>query len=242
MRKKKTLILASLSLLLTAGIVTAMILMAMHEPGFYRRAEVSPGKVRKEMSGAFVGQFAKLLNYWKDWRGEWNVSFTEAQINSFFAEDFVGPDAGNSAAVLAQQGIADPRIIMENDKLRLAFRYGTGAWSTVLSYDLKLWLAPKEVNVVCVEILGRHAGALPIGTQSLLNEFSELAGKQGIEVTWYRHEGNPVALIRFQANGSRPTAQLRRLDVKQGWITIGGLSLEPVLTGNMKSALTPMGN
>ncbi len=131
---------------------------------------------------------------------------------------------------------------MDDGKLRLAFRYGTSPWSTILSYDVRLWLAPKDVNVVCVEILGRHAGALPIATQSFLNDIADLAGRHGIDVSWYRQNGNPVALIRFQADRSRPPAQLRHLDVKQGLISIGGLSQEPVMTHNQVKNLTPSAN
>ena len=67
--------------------------------------------------------------------------------------------------------------------------------------------------------------------------------RNGFEVTWYRHEGNPVALVRIQQNDHSLTpAQLRRLEVKQGWIAIGGLSQEPSLTKDEKSALVPLGN
>jgi hypothetical protein len=79
------------------------------------------------------------------------------------------------------------------------------------------------VNVICLEILGRKAGAMPVSAQSLLELISEQARKD-IEVTWYRHEGNPVALLRFQNDRARPTFQLRRLELRQGMITIGGMS------------------
>ena len=241
MRKKKTLVLAGFCLLLAAAIITGLVLMVKHEPTFYGRADVPPGKDRKDLSTAFVSLFSSLINNWIDGpvKGDWDIAFSESQLNSYFAEDAL-PHGLTEA--LAAQGISDPRIVMDDNKLRLAFRYGTTPWSTILSYDLKLWLAPKDVNVVCIEILGRHAGALPIATQSLLNEISDMAGRHGIEVTWYRQKGNPVALVRFQTDRSRPPAQLRRLDVKPGLISIGGLSQEPLLTNNEKKALTPVAN
>jgi len=132
--------------------------------------------------------------------------------------------------------------VLEDDRLRLAFRYGKNTWSTIVSYDLKVWLAPKDTNVLCVEILGRHAGALPVSAQTLLNEISEVAAKRGIEVTWWRHNGNPVALIRLQADRARPTARLLRLEVKQGMMTVGGISLEPAQTSDLRKTLAPLGN
>jgi hypothetical protein len=238
MRKKKTLVLGGLSLLLAAGVVTVLIFMVRHEPSFYHRVEVAPGKIRQEMSRACFGRFVDLKNYWQVGQKEWEVIITEAQLNSYFEEDFIKHH--KLAPDFRKWGISDPRIAMENDKLRLAFRYGSPPWSTIISYDVKLWLA-KEVNVICIEFLGRHAGALPIATQSLLAEISEVAEKNGFEITWYRHEGNPVALVRIQ-QGTETPAQLRRLEVKQGWISIGGLSQEPALTDNGKQALVPLGN
>ena len=70
----------------------------------------------------------------------------------------------------------------------------------IVSYDLKLWLAPAEENVICIEFLGRHAGALPIATQSLLNDISDVASRNGLDMTWYRHGNNPVALLKIQQN------------------------------------------
>jgi hypothetical protein len=240
MRKKKMLLLAALGLLLAAGALTGLILMVKHVPAFYHRADVAPGKDRQERSKACFGRLVRLANYWDESRGEWDVTFSEAQINSYFEEDF--SKSHGLAEVLGKQGISNPRIVLENDKLRLAFSYGEGLWSTVISYDLKMWLAPKDVNVVCVEILGRHAGALPISTQSLLNEISDVAARRGADITWYRHEGNPVALVRIQSDRARPSAVLRRLEIKQGVISIGGLSTEPQLSTHLKKALTPMAN
>jgi hypothetical protein len=240
MRKKKMLMLTGLSLLATVLIVVTLIFMVKHQPNFYRRADVPAGKGRKELSSACIGRFLKLGACWADGKGDWDVTFSEAQINSYFEEDFIRQ---GDAEVLRKQGFTDPRIVMENGKLRLACRYGTPPWSTIISYDLKLWLAPKADNVMCVEILGRHAGALPISSQSLLNDITEAAGRHGIDVTWYRHQSNPVAVIRFPADqNSRLPPHLFRLDIKQGLISIVGQSLEPQLTDSMKHALVPVGN
>jgi hypothetical protein len=241
MRKKKKIQLVCWGLLATALVLMALIVLVRHEPAFYHRAEVAPGKIRQEMSAAFTGRFASLCNNWQEGRGEWEVTFTEQQINSYFVEDFI--KGHNMAEVLSPHGVTEPRIAIENDKLRLAFRYGRPPWSTIISYDLKLWVAPNDLNVVCVEFLGRHAGALPIATQALLNEISEVARRNGFEVTWHRHQGNPVAVVRIQqGNRAHAPPRLRRLEVKQGWMTIGGVSQVPDLTDSGKRVTAPMGN
>ncbi len=242
MLKKRVFLLAVLSFLGLTALIGGLAVLVKHEPAFYRRALVTPGKDRKDLSTAFMGRFFKLAGHWNGGgKEEWDMILSEAQLNSYFEEDFIRL---GDAEALRKLGLAEPRIVLENDRLRLAFRYGQDPWSTVISYDLKLWLAPKDINVVCVEILGRHAGALPVSAQTLLNEISEVAAKRGIEVTWYRHQGNPVALVRFQSGSGRPSAQLQRLNIKQGMMTLGGISLEslPNPSSGLRKTLTPMAN
>jgi hypothetical protein len=151
--------------------------------------------------------------------------FTDKQINSFFDADF-----GRlcRADKILPEGISAPRVAIEPDKIRLAFRYGTGPWSTVVSIDLRVWLAAKEVNVVALELQALHAGSLPVSAQSLLERIYETARQQNIDVSYYRHNGNPVALLRFQADQRTPTVQLQRLELQQGLIRISGRSIDPV--------------
>src|SRR5262249_51725807 len=153
-----------------------------------------------------------------DPKEEWAVEITEEQLNSFFQEDF---KKWGDCVTLEKQGIADPRIVFDKDKIRLAFRYGSKPWSTILSFDIRVWLA-KERSVVVIDFVSRHAGALPIPAQSILETISEtLHGKSSVEVTMYRHNGHPTAVVRVEADKSRPSFQLRRIDLEDGKITIG---------------------
>src|SRR5262249_46802823 len=86
--------------------------------------------------------------------------------------------------------------------------------------------ATQETNVVALELQGLHAGSLPVGAQSFLDRVSEAARRQEIDITWYRHENNPVALLRFQANQRRPTVRLEKLELHDGLLLVGGHSME----------------
>ena len=50
-------------------------------------------------------------------------------------------------------------------------------------------------------------------------------------MSWYRHEGHPVALLRFQANQARPTLRLKVVSFEQGQVTIHGESAERARAG-----------
>jgi hypothetical protein len=223
------------SLLLAIGIVFAvassvggtLALLVGHEPGFYRRNAVPPGPVRTQHSNAFVNECLHLIEGIHNHDPKWYATFTDAQINSYFEEGFIRSKTDQS---FLPEGMSAPRIAVEPEKIRLAFRYGSGAWSTVISIDLRAWLVQKEANVIALELQALHAGSLPISAQSLLEHISEACQRKNIDVKWYRHKGNPVAILRFQSDSPRPTVQLSKLELRNGMLVIGGRSIGPNTT------------
>jgi hypothetical protein len=220
--RRKTILLGLGLLLPLGGMGAALFFLAEREPEFYRDSTLPAGKERTKKSGEFLGTFNDLYQSITTDR-VWQASFHEKSINSFFEEQFV--PSGLAEKVLPE-GFTEPRLAIEPDKIRLAFRYQAGPLSTVISIDLGIWLT-KEPNVVALELKGLHAGALPISAQSLLDRISETARQNNLEVTWYRYRGNPVALLRFQADQERPTYRLDRLVLHKGQIVIHGRSIEP---------------
>jgi hypothetical protein len=214
--------------------------MFYHEPGFYRRAQVPAGENRLEWSKMYKSKLLKLATFISNGLGEdgrqvWSVDVNENEVNSFFQEDFLNwPDS----EALKRQGISDLRFGLDKDRIRVAFRYGRKPWQTVISFDLHVWLVKSEFNVMAIELTGRHAGAVPISAQSLLESIAEQARGKNLEITWYHHNGNPVALVRFQSDKARPTFQLRGIAVErvagsgsavegEGRIVLSGQCLEP---------------
>jgi hypothetical protein len=196
---------------------------------------VPPGPARKQNSGAFVSEFFRFIEEIKNHRqAKWYAAFTDAQINSYFAEDFV---RSRTDQVVLPKGISSPRVAIEADRIRLAFRYGKGSWSTIISIDLRVWLAKKDTNVVALELQGLHAGSLPISAQSLLDGISEACQRNSIDVKWYRHNGNPVALLRFQSDSPRPLVQLLKIDLRKGLLMIACRSIPATNPGTLVTRL-----
>jgi len=219
-------------LVLTPIALFGGVLLALrHEPRFYRQAEIEPGPKRKQLAKVASQNFTGILNQAIDPHGkEWTFKFTTDQLNSFFEEGFRDLE-GKS---LEKLNIYQPRVVFEDDRLRLAFRYGSGFWSTVLSYDLKAWVSAKETNTLVVEVLGRKAGAMPMPTHHILSELTDLGRRHNIEVSWYRSDENhPVAVIRFNTDRPRPLSQLRGVIVKEGELTIRGQPTQSQQAANM---------
>jgi hypothetical protein len=223
---RKSVLFGLLILLVLGGATAAVLfLLVSHEPDMYQRMGLPPGAERQQHSTEFTQNCVKLANKLMNEKF-WEVKFTEAQINSYFDEDFIRSGFKEN---LLPKGISQPRVAIDQNKLCLAFRYGKDCWySSVITIDLRVWVARKspEVNVVGLELQGLHAGSLPISAQSLLESVSDVARRQDIEVTWYRWNGNPVALLRFQATQQRPTVRLEHLTLQKGLLTIGGHSIE----------------
>ncbi|MGH7173955.1 MAG: hypothetical protein ACRELG_27065 [Gemmataceae bacterium] len=211
---------------LTCGVGAALWMLVRYEPRLYLQAAVPPGEVRQKLSNECTRELSQLYSSVTSTQDEqgWGHRFTDEQINSYLAEHFVQSHADRE---FLPEGISQPRIVIEKDKIRVAFRYGRGLWSSIVSIDLRVWLVKGEPNVVALKMVGFHAGALPISAQSLLESITQTCQKNGIAVDWYRDDGAPVALVRFQAEQPHPTLELETIKLEPGAIHIEGRTKDP---------------
>jgi hypothetical protein len=237
MPKRRLYWLCGITLVFLAGGVSVLGAVVKHEPNFYSQCRISPGKARKDLALDCFSRFANMKAAKENLEEVWGCDASEAHLNSFFEE--IWQDR-SEAEGLRNLGISSPRVVLEKDHVRLAFRYGSGWFSTVISYDLKIWLVPKEANVIAVEIQSARAGGLPISNHSILHQLTEFARKQNYKVTLYRHEGNTVAIIDLQGDQQHPSGVITTLDIDTNRVTIRGRTLEharrPLVINQAKKA------
>jgi hypothetical protein len=220
MSRRSFLLAVGIFAFLACAAATTGWLLVRYEPRRYAQAALPPGPERVQFSQQFLSEFTQLVSDFGSDGDGGGGRFTEQQINAYLNEGFI--QQGWADRLLPER-IREPRVVIDQDRIRLAFRYGNSPlWSTVISIDLAVWLSHREPNVVALQLRGFHAGALPISAQSLLERISEVCRQNGIEVSWYRHEGYPVAVLRFQADKPRPTLQLRAVRLEPGAIIIQG--------------------
>ena len=203
--------------LLVLGLGSILLLMLRYEPSHFRQSVVE-GDKRLPLSKDFFRSFSNFWNELQSSDRPWSGHFTDEQINAFI-------QTGQADSFLPE-GISEPRVLFEADRMRLAFRYKSGLINTIISISLKIWLPGSESNLLAMRLERIDAGLVPFSAQWLLERISEVARNNNIEVSWYRHEGYPVALIRFQADQARPTLQLKAVQFEQGSISIHGRSRE----------------
>src|SRR5437868_9057168 len=189
-------------------------------PAFYTAAARPGDYDTREKASRLVTRVADLKTDIRT-KGDWGETFTADELNCFFAE-MMGP--GGSFTGLLPKGFHSPRVAVEGDRLKLGFRYGQGFWSTVVWIELRVWLVADEVNLMAVEVCDLRAGSLGVGAQSILDSIADAARASNIDVTWYRHEGNPVGLFRFFPDQPIPASQVLTLEVRDGTIVVAGRS------------------
>jgi hypothetical protein len=180
-------------------------------------------EARHRLSGECLERILALYNAINGDR-EWDEEFTDEQINSYLGGEFIRQGIDRQ---LLPDGISEPRVVFGADSIHLAFRYGTGTWSTIISIDLRVWVPRCEPNVVALELQGFHAGALPISTQSLLERIGEVGRMTAVDIAWYRHNGHPVALLRFGTDSPRTTMFLDTLRLQPGSLAVKVRTAEP---------------
>lgn len=221
MRRRRSFLLAFTVLV---GAVSACVCGALYaakrEPEFYAKPACPDEWDAREKSSRLLTRVQDLKNEIRS-RHEWGDTFSADDLNCFFAEN-MGANGGFASVLPAK--LHSPRVSIEGDRLKLGFKYREGFWSTVVWVELRVWLVAGETNVVAVEVCDLRAGCVPIGSQSILDAVTEAARDSNIEVTWYRHEGNPVGLFRFYADQPNPASQILTLEVKDGRVVVAGRS------------------
>jgi len=205
------------------SLIVAGIIALNHVPRFYRDLIQNKPADQEKNAQEFVTEFGELINAIASGDKEWFARFNQNQINSYLAEG------------LAQLGIENQewneklkllRIAFQGDRLLIGFRHRVGPVTSVIHMEAQLWLAKGEPNTLAIKLCGAYAGAVPFNPQSVLERISENAIQNGIDVAWFRHQGKPVAIIRFQADRPRPTFLLRSLVIDKDILVIRGSSVD----------------
>jgi hypothetical protein len=224
MRRRRLILNVGLVLLFIGGMLVTLVLLVLREPSFYKQSDMPEGIYRLEASNKTVEGTAKVASAILNDSG-WEVEYTAEQINAFFQQHYY--DHGGDDNLPA--GFSAPRVKLEEGRIRVGVRYTNGSFSTILSVELKIWLSAVGTNTLVMELVSLQAGSLPLSPSTLLDYISQAARAQKIEVTWYRHNEHPVAVMRFQAESTRPTFQFEQFDLTPGKLSIKGSSTNDTL-------------
>ncbi len=218
---KAVLLLLAVLLLAAGGLAWAV----KREPAWYAEAvAVAPQADDPAVASdtqTRIGELVTALKVPYAAPGEWQASFSAAELNAFLRED------ADHVMLLRPkwEGFSDPRVHIDGDRLRIGGRVGDGLFSAVVSVEVRAWLIAGEPNTVAIELVDVKAGGLPWFKRWLMDRMSAFATKHNAEIQWYRVGNNPVAVCRLQVNQSQPDLTLTAVDVADGRVTVAGKGL-----------------
>lgn len=233
--RRRSLFLTILILLTAIGLAVGILgLLLKQEPDYYTtESAVGTDATDPQVAADLLTKFGDLKNDIRS-KSDWGATFAATELNAFFRDSM---SRDNGLGGVLPDGLSDPRVSINGDRFRLAARYGSGFWSSVLSVELRGWLVKDEPNTVALELCGLWAGNLPLGSQSMLDAITEAARDANVVVTWYRNEGHPVGVFRFYADQPQPTTLIRQFKIEDGKVTVVGKSLQGI--GATPSAADP---
>ncbi|CAN5318695.1 hypothetical protein BH10PLA2_BH10PLA2_04340 [soil metagenome] len=199
--------------------------LVRHEPSFYKRCNLPSSNPRKHLADELEKEISNQLVNGIINETSWEVHCTETEINAFLAEGLLKNYAADSPW---PDELSDPRLGLENGLIHFGFRYGVGRFSTVVSLELRPWLAVQDPNVLVLEFVSLHAGAIPISSQWLMERIAQAGRPLKIDVSYFRYNNHPTLVLRFQSDHSAPTFQLGevkvtgQVDDNPGFVHISG--------------------
>ena len=211
-----------ITVLLLSGLAGGAYAVLSHQPLFYQQSQPPEGPQRLSASREFEQRLFTVANdatYSKSWK----FSCTTEQINSYFVEDFLKTQLSR----ILPNRVHDMRVQFLQDELLLGFQYGEGHLKTVVSMQAKAWLAQRDPSTIIIEIVSLQAGAMPFGIKAFHEEIAEQLRSQNIKVLWYRKDGHPTVVLKFQADRREPSFHFKQLEIKQGQFFIEGETLDP---------------
>src|SRR4051794_10340399 len=148
-RRRQFMMLLSATGLLLAVVGVALGVVVKHEPAFYRRVGLPPGPDRQRLAQEFMSRSSDFYNLMTNGQ-PWALSFSQQQLDAYLQDE----NYSSAGLFTFPEGVTDPRVEFEEDRIRIGFRYGAGWCSTVVSVDLRTWLVAKEPNVIALELCG----------------------------------------------------------------------------------------
>src|SRR5437660_1711617 len=131
MRRRRLLISVGLVFGFIALVLFGLAVMVRSEPGFYRQADMGPGDARSRNSTSAMAEYSRILSALDE--PSWEVSLSADQANAFFQEDYYQWGGDDNLP----DGLHAPRVRIEDGKMRMGFRWGSGIMSTVLPLEIK---------------------------------------------------------------------------------------------------------
>jgi hypothetical protein len=187
-------------------------------PAFYTQALNQDPTAAHEASDGMLRQTAALASGLRK-QGHWEAMFSASQINGWLAYD-----VRKNHSTLLPPDVSEPRVAFSDDGLKVAFRWRSPGWSTVVALEADLYL--HDINVVGVRIRKARAGTLPLPLGGFLRDVIESGREIGLQIEQQQIEGDPLLLVTLPTSFAKSdkSLSLETLELRDGALYIAGQS------------------
>ncbi len=168
---------------------------SQYVPEFYTRASTNRSVTTVEASRRLQAEVKQLQNDVAQ-IGSWRVAFSDEQVNAWLIEEL--PQKFPRLAA----GASEPRIMIEDDRVRAAVRYKTNHIDTIVSCEFVVEMT-EEPNMLAFRVQNLRAGALPLPLTKFVNGITKEAARGDIDVRWDDTEKGPIALVTIPSTDPR---------------------------------------
>ena len=203
---------------------------AQHEEQWYAEAVAAAEpelEAKRAEAGDELERHALELRNEARHSGEWQAIFTEEQINGWLASDLDEkfPD-------MLPTYVHDPRVKIEQDHARAAFRVTHSQIDTVIIVGVDLYLTENQ-NELAVRFHQAHAGLVPLPLKRITDVAEQAAKKTNIDLSWGQNGGDPVALIQIpeKVKDVEGVLILENIEVRDGEVYLTGRTVKSDGTG-----------
>lgn len=191
-----------------------------YEPDFYRQALNVPSYREIERSTTLERQVETLQAQVRT-DATWQQVFTEEELNAWLAVQL--PERYSH---LLPAGMSDPRVVIDERRVRFAARYESGGVTAVLSLEIEVSLAD-EPNGIRLRIVRARAGAVPVPLEKWIDQATVAARRSELPLRIESVDGVPVIDLTVPSETTAwPDRRLvlERLELSHGRLTLGGRS------------------
>lgn len=210
--------------LVLVGVIVGMLFAfwraLRYEPDFYRQALNVPSYREIERSTTLERQVETLQAQVRT-DETWQQVFTEEELNAWLAVQL--PERYSH---LLPSGMSDPRVVLDERRVRFGARYESGGVTAVLSLEIEVALAD-EPNGIRLRIVRARAGAVPVPLEKWIEQAAVAARRSELPLRIESVDGVPVIDLTVPSETTAwPDRRLvlDRLELSQGRLTLGGRS------------------
>ena len=186
------------------------------QPEFYRNvANLSPER-RENEAKKFVAQSLQLRNDIVN-EPRWEAAFTDDEVNAWLERDLVSHFADQ-----IPEGVHEPRVAFEMDRVHFGFQLDQGPVRSVVSIVARISVSGE--NELALTIEGIRAGVVPIPAEQLLDRIANTARSRGLDVRWEKDGKFPVAVVKYTPHLKRRDVVLERLQILPKQVLLAGRS------------------